>query len=80
MLPHPVGVGTFISAGRSLETALQRVERAESLGYESVYTTHIAARDSLIVLAAYASRTERIKLGTGVLPIYSRTQIGRAHV
>lgn len=78
MLPHPVGVGTFISAGRSLETALQRVERAESLGYDSVYTTHIAARDSLIVLAAYASRTERIKLGTGVLPIYSRTPVATA--
>jgi alkanesulfonate monooxygenase SsuD/methylene tetrahydromethanopterin reductase-like flavin-dependent oxidoreductase (luciferase family) len=78
MLPHPVGVGTFISAGRSLETALQRVERAESLGYESVYTTHIAARDSLIVLAAYATRTERIKLGTGVLPIYSRTPVATA--
>jgi alkanesulfonate monooxygenase SsuD/methylene tetrahydromethanopterin reductase-like flavin-dependent oxidoreductase (luciferase family) len=78
MLPHPVGVGTFISAGRSLETALQRVERAEGLGYESAYTTHIAARDSLIVLAAYASRTERIKLGTGVLPIYSRTPVASA--
>lgn len=78
MLPHRVGVGTFISAGRSLETALQRVERAESLGYESVYTTHIAGRDSLIVLAAYASRTERIKLGTGVLPIYSRTPVATA--
>ncbi len=78
MLPHPVGVGTFISAGRSLETALQRVERAESLGYESVYTTHIAARDSLTVLAAYASRTEKIKLGTGVLPIYSRTPVATA--
>jgi alkanesulfonate monooxygenase SsuD/methylene tetrahydromethanopterin reductase-like flavin-dependent oxidoreductase (luciferase family) len=78
MLPHPVGVGTFISAGRSLETALQRVERAESLGYESVYTTHIAARDSLTVLAAYATRTERIKLGTGVLPIYSRTPVATA--
>ncbi|HKN93022.1 MAG TPA: LLM class flavin-dependent oxidoreductase [Thermoleophilaceae bacterium] len=73
-----MGVGTFISAGRSLETALQRVERAESLGYESVYTTHIAGRDSLIVLAAYATRTERIKLGTGVLPIYSRTPVATA--
>jgi alkanesulfonate monooxygenase SsuD/methylene tetrahydromethanopterin reductase-like flavin-dependent oxidoreductase (luciferase family) len=78
MLPHRVGVGTFISAGRSLETALQRVERAEALGYESVYTSHIAARDSLTVLTAYASRTERIRLGTGVLPIYSRTPVASA--
>jgi alkanesulfonate monooxygenase SsuD/methylene tetrahydromethanopterin reductase-like flavin-dependent oxidoreductase (luciferase family) len=78
MLPHRVAVGTFISAGRSLETALQRVERAEALGYESVYTTHIAGRDSLTVLAAYASRTSRIRLGTGVLPIYSRTPVAAA--
>jgi len=79
MLPHPrVPVGTFISVGRSLETAMQRVERAERLGYDSVYVTHIAGRDSLTVLMAYASRTERIKLGTGVLPIYSRTPAAAA--
>jgi F420-dependent oxidoreductase-like protein len=79
MLPHPrVPVGTFISVGRSLETAMQRVERAERLGYDSVYVTHIAGRDSLTILMAYASRTERIKLGTGVLPIYSRTPVATA--
>ena len=78
MLPHRVGLGTFISPGRSLETALQRVERAEALGYESTYVTHIAGRDSLTVLAAYATRTERIRLGTGVLPMYSRTPVATA--
>jgi F420-dependent oxidoreductase-like protein len=78
MLPHRVGVGTFIGVGRSLETALQRVERAESLGYESAYVTHIAGRDSLTVLAAYATRSHRVKLGTGVLPIHSRTPVATA--
>jgi F420-dependent oxidoreductase-like protein len=78
MLPHRVGVGTFIGVGRALETALQRVERAESLGYESAYVTHIAGRDSLTVLAAYATRSRRIKLGTGVLPIHSRTPVATA--
>src|SRR4051812_49790789 len=67
-----MGLGAFVSVGRSLETALQRVELAERLGYESVFTTHIASRDSLTLLMAYASRTERLKLGTGVMPIYSR--------
>ena len=57
---------------------MQRAGAAERLGYESIYTTHIAGRDSLSVLAAYASRTERIKLGTGVLPIYSRTPAATA--
>ena len=73
-----MGVGTFISVGRSLDTALERVERAERLGYESVYVNHIAGHDSLSVLMAYASRTERVKLGTGVLPIYSRTPVATA--
>jgi F420-dependent oxidoreductase-like protein len=73
-----LGVGTFISVGRSLETAVQRVEAAERLGYESAYVTHTAGRDSLAVLAAYATRTSRIKLGTGVLPIYSRTPVATA--
>ncbi len=68
-----MAVGAFIGTGRELEPALDRVRLAESLGYESAYVTHIAARDSLTVLARYATVTERIKLGTGVLPIFSRT-------
>jgi alkanesulfonate monooxygenase SsuD/methylene tetrahydromethanopterin reductase-like flavin-dependent oxidoreductase (luciferase family) len=64
--------------GRSLDKAVQRVEHAEGLGYDSVYVTHIAARDPLFVLAAYASGTERIRLGTGVTPIYARTPVATA--
>jgi F420-dependent oxidoreductase-like protein len=71
-------LGTFISVGRSLETAVDRVRMAEQLGYHSVYTTHLAGRDSLTVLAAYAHATETIRLGTGVLPIYSRTPVATA--
>jgi alkanesulfonate monooxygenase SsuD/methylene tetrahydromethanopterin reductase-like flavin-dependent oxidoreductase (luciferase family) len=72
------GIGTFISAGRSLEQATERVRLAESLGYDSTYVTHIAGRDSLTVLAAYAAATEQIRLGAGVLPIYSRTPAATA--
>jgi alkanesulfonate monooxygenase SsuD/methylene tetrahydromethanopterin reductase-like flavin-dependent oxidoreductase (luciferase family) len=73
-----VALGTFIGVGKSLETALQRVELAERLGYESAYVTHIAARDSITTLMAYASRSERLRLGTGVTPIYSRTPAAAA--
>ena len=71
------GLGTFISAG-ARSSRLERVRLAESLGYDSTYVTHIAGRDSLTVLAAYAAATERIRLGTGVLPIYSRTPVATA--
>ncbi len=68
-----MGLGCFISTGRSLQSAIERVRLAESLGYESVYTTHIAGRDSLTVLTAYALSSSTIRLGTGVVPIYTRT-------
>ena len=68
-----MAIGAFIGTGKELEPALERVRLAESLGYESVYTTHIAARDSLTVLTRYATVTESVRLGTGVLPIFSRT-------
>ncbi len=68
-----MATGCFISTGRSLDAAIARVKLAESLGYESVYVTHIAGRESLTVLTAYALATERIRVGTGVVPIYTRT-------
>jgi F420-dependent oxidoreductase-like protein len=68
-----MGTGCFISTGRSLESAIARVKLAESLGYESVYVTHIAGRESLTVVTAYALATSRIRVGTGVVPIYTRT-------
>ena len=72
------GIGAFISPGRSLDAALDRARLADELGYDSVYTTHIAGRDSLSVLTTYASVTERVRLGTGVVPIFSRTPASMA--
>ena len=68
-----MAVGSFISVGRSLDDAVARVRLAEELGYDAAYVTHIAGRDSLTVLAGYAAATSRIGLGTGVVPIYTRT-------
>jgi alkanesulfonate monooxygenase SsuD/methylene tetrahydromethanopterin reductase-like flavin-dependent oxidoreductase (luciferase family) len=67
------GIGAFISPGRSLPKALDRVRLADELGFDAAYVTHIAGRDSLTVLMGYAAATERIRLGTGVVPIFSRT-------
>ena len=67
------GIGSFISPGKSLARTLERVRLADGLGFDAAYVTHIAGRDSLTTLAAYASVSERIRLGTGVVPIFSRT-------
>ncbi|HEX8087067.1 MAG TPA: LLM class flavin-dependent oxidoreductase [Solirubrobacteraceae bacterium] len=68
-----MALGCFVSVGRSLEQAVSRVRLAEELGYEAVYVTHIAGRESLTVITHYAGQTERIRVGTGVVPIYTRT-------
>src|SRR4051812_49808397 len=75
---HTLPLGTFISVGRSLDGALDRVRLAEQLGYHSVFTTHLAGRDSLTLLAAYANASESVQIGTGVLPIYSRSPAATA--
>jgi F420-dependent oxidoreductase-like protein len=77
---HAVGLSCFVSVGRELGKAIERVKLAESLGYEAVYVTHIAQRDPFAVLTAYASATGRIRLGTGVTPIYARTPVATAQV
>jgi alkanesulfonate monooxygenase SsuD/methylene tetrahydromethanopterin reductase-like flavin-dependent oxidoreductase (luciferase family) len=65
-------LAAFISPGKSLPQALDRVKLAESLGYETVFSTHTTGRDGLMTLAAYANATSTIKLGTGVLPAFPR--------
>lgn len=62
----------FLDPGKSLDEAVERVRTAESLGYESVWVTHTVFREPLQVLALYAQKTERIGLGTGVLPTVVR--------
>src|SRR3989440_8423073 len=66
-------VAVFNPAVRTLDESVARAKAAERLGFESVWTTQRPdARDAALVLAAYASHTQHVKLGTGVLPIYPR--------
>ncbi len=66
-------LGAAIEAGRSLADAIVRVRHVEQLGYHSVWSSQLPnARDTALVLAAYAQATDRVRLGTAVLPIYTR--------
>ena len=62
-----------IPAVKTLDESVNRARLAEELGYESIWTYQLpGTRDASLVLAAYAAATRRIKLGTAVLPIYTR--------
>jgi F420-dependent oxidoreductase-like protein len=62
-----------VAAGKTIDQAVKRAQLAERLGLDSVWVNQLPnERDAAIVLAAYATATERIGLGTAVLPIYTR--------
>ena len=66
-------LAVFNPAVKTLDESILRAKIAERLGFKSVWTTQLPdARDAAVVLAAYAGATERVTLGTGVLPIYTR--------
>jgi F420-dependent oxidoreductase-like protein len=71
-------LGAYLSPREHLATATDLARRAETLGYDSVWLTHGLGRDGFLVLAAYAHATERIGLGTGVVPIYPRHPVAMA--
>src|SRR2546430_1356095 len=74
-------VAVFNPAVRTLDESVARAKTADRLGFESVWTTQMPdARDAALVLAAYASHTQHVKLGTGVLPIYTRHPTAMAQI
>jgi F420-dependent oxidoreductase-like protein len=68
----PERTAVFMEAGRSVEDSIERVRLAESLGYESVWSSHIAGRDPMHVFNRWAAATGRVGFGTGVAPIFVR--------
>jgi len=71
-------LGAYLNPGRDLAASIDLARRAEALGYESVWVTHGAGRDSFAVLQAYAAAAPRIGLGNGVVPIYPRHPVSMA--
>mgnify|MGYP000128515232 CR=1 FL=1 len=54
-------------SGANMELPVKRVQRAEELGYHSVWTAEAYGSDAMSPLAYLAAVTSRIKLGTAIL-------------
>ena len=52
--------------------------QAEKNGFEAVWVPEGGGRDSLTSLATIAMKTDTVKLGTGILPIFARTPTNTA--
>jgi F420-dependent oxidoreductase-like protein len=58
--------------------ALEAVQAADRLGYDSVWTAEAYGSDALTPLAWWGAHTERIKLGTGIVQLSARTPTATA--
>ena len=67
-----LAIGIGYSGGR-VELPIDMVQRAEQLGYDSVWSAEAYGSDAVTPLAYLAAQTSRIKLGTGILQIPART-------
>jgi len=51
------------------------VREGEAVGYRALFLPEIAGRDALVALGALAGETDALLLGTGILPITSRSTL-----
>ena len=66
-------------AGPDAGTILERIRKAEGLGISAAWlTTGGAGVDGLTILAVAAAQTERILLGTSIIPTYPRHPVAVA--
>jgi F420-dependent oxidoreductase-like protein len=73
-------LGYLIGAwsGAEFRIPVERIQRVEELGYDSVWSSEAYGADALTPLAYLAAVTERIKLGTAVVQIGARTPAATA--
>lgn len=65
-------------SGGELKIPVEKVQLAERLGYDTVWTAEAYGSDALSPLAYLAGKTERIRLGTAVIQLAGRTPANAA--
>lgn len=65
-------MGVLLSSAHPAREARDLAVVAEARGYESAWVTEGLARDAFTHLAAMATATTRLRLGTAIIPIFTR--------
>ena len=65
-------------SGAALAIPVELVQRAEALGYDSVWTAEAYGSDAVTPLAFLAGKTQHIKLGTAIMQLAARTPANAA--
>jgi F420-dependent oxidoreductase-like protein len=68
-----IGIGFDWQGNLDRERAFTRAEAAEDAGVDSLWVAEAWGRDAFSLLTQLAERTSRVKLGTAIVNVYSRT-------
>ena len=68
-----LGITLQLGDGLSRAELVELARLAEERGYEAVFVPESWGYDAITTLAELAVQTRRIKLGTGIVPVWSRT-------
>jgi len=66
-------IAASLPAPPDLKMSQRVARRAEELGYESLWIADVGGPDPFVVAAAAAAVTSRVRIGTAVIPAYTRT-------
>jgi probable F420-dependent oxidoreductase len=70
----PVRLAASLPIPPDLRTSQRVAQRAEALGYESIWIADTGAGpDAFVVAAATAAVTEHLRIGTAIVPAYTRS-------
>jgi len=73
-----LGLNVGYWAGGPPPGAIESVQAAEGLGFDSIWTAEAYGSDALLPLAWWGASTERIKLGTAIVQISARSPAATA--
>ena len=69
-MPRRLGLSVgFASNPEQTKELIKRIQIAESVGVEAVYTAETWGRDQFSLLTQIALATSKIKIGTGIAPV-----------
>lgn len=72
-MAQPTRIGLSLPIPGNVEATLARAQWAERSGFDGIWLADSGDLDALTLAAALALKTERVRIGTAVVPVYPRS-------
>jgi probable F420-dependent oxidoreductase len=73
MMRQRLGIAVPIQHALTVPECVELAQHAEAAGYDSVWIPEVVGADAFVLMTAMAAVTTRLRLGTGIVPILTRT-------